>query len=91
MKLSRAAALFLCLILFISLCGCEKIDLSGNKTPSASSADDRVLTVKTTVPGRFTFRPEGGSSQQGDRILQLSVDDYDRPAVPAELQTGGCR
>lgn len=76
MKLSRMFSLFLSTLLLFSLLGCEKIDLSGGKhnggnqnAGSPDSSDPGILTVKTTVSGDETFRPEGGASPKTDRIL----------------------
>lgn len=76
MKFSRIFALLLAILLVFSLLGCEKIDLSGGKKPnsgqtagSSDPANPNVLTIKTTVSGKETFRPEGGASPKTDRIL----------------------
>ncbi len=76
MKFLRTLALLLISLLVFSLLGCEKIDLSGGKTPSdqtdagVENPDENLLTVKTTVAGNQTFRPEGGASPKTDRILE---------------------
>ena len=76
MKYSRIFALVLSALLMFSLLGCEKIDLSGGKNndgnqtvEGSDSSDPNRLTVKTTVSGKETFRPEGGASPKTDRIL----------------------
>ena len=76
MKITKILALFLTLVLFCAFAGCEKIDLSGGKSTDTGSSSGNVsasggtvLTVKTTLTGSDTFRPEGGSSSDADRIL----------------------
>ena len=75
MKYLKLSALLLLCALFASLLGCQKIDLSGGKdrdddlTLSEDASDPRTLTVKTTVTGRDTFRPDEGISPKTDAIL----------------------
>ncbi len=77
MKWIRIIPLLLSVGILFSLLGCEKIDLSGDKNPSTQQTDGEpevsdgtTLIVKTTVTGDDTFRPEGGVSLKGDKILQ---------------------
>lgn len=95
MKLTKALALFLILTLFCALVGCEKIDLSGggkDDTPStensnsAASSDGTTLTVKTTLRGSDTFRPEGGSSAVADRILSLISDAEEATGLTVSVE-----
>ena len=75
MKYLKIPALILLCALLVSLLGCEKLDLSGGKDKdgdlpaSEDASDPRTLTVKTTVTGRDTFRPDEGISPKTDAIL----------------------
>lgn len=75
MKTLKIPALLLLCALLVSLLGCQKIDLSGGKDEdgdlpiSEDASDPRTLTVKTTVTGRDTFRPDEGISPKTDAIL----------------------
>ncbi len=88
---ARLFALTLCFLLTVSLLGCEKIDLSGGKNPdknqntSAPSGDDSVFSVKTTVSGSETFRPEGGTPET-DRILAFITEAEEKFGITVEAE-----
>lgn len=98
MKLIRIFTLLLSTLLLFSLLGCEKIDLSGDKNNGGSQSNDSVvdtsdpktLTVKTTVSGNETFRPEGGVSPKTDRILaQIEAIEKSGYTIDVEIVSEG--
>ncbi len=96
MKVIRIFALMLSILLMFSLLGCEKIDLSGGKNPGenggegGSSApdlsDSHTLTVKTTVSGRETFRPEEGLSPKTNQILAQIQEVEDATGCKVDVE-----
>lgn len=98
MKPKRILAILLLCAIIATFTACEKIDLSGGKDPSGGKdrGDPNVLTVRTTVTGEDTFRPEGGASSKAERILQSIVDaekktgyTIDAQIVAADTLTSG--
>ncbi|MBQ5742986.1 MAG: extracellular solute-binding protein [Clostridia bacterium] len=91
MKFYRILALGLVCILVLSLFGCEKIDLSGGKGQSdkendaSSSADETVITVKTTVTGDQTFLPEG-TTPKIERILHQIRETEERFGIRIDVE-----
>ena len=91
MKFYRIFALGLVCVLALSLFGCEKIDLSGGKgqtdqeNDTPSSSDQTVITVKTTVEGEQTFRPEGDTPKT-ERILNQIRETEERFGIRIDVE-----
>jgi len=91
-KIKKFALLLLILLLFCALIGCEKIDLSGGENsssetkPTPQAPSGTVLSVRTTVSGKETFRPDAGTSLRGDAALEALLKAEQTSGLTLDVQ-----